>query len=1358
MKKFLSLIFSVVLINSSFSQGDEPCTATPLTPGATCSFTTYSLAGMTPSAGPPAPGCASFGPSPDAWFSIVVPASGIVILDGNNTGTITDGGMAAYSGANCNALTLISCNDDGSANGLMPYLNLTGLTAGSTIYVRIWDYSDGTGTFALCAQAGAAPPPPPPPGQGESCSMPNSFCSQPITYPAGTGGTVTAPVGPDYDCLGSQPNPAWFNMQVATSGDFTFGISAGSDIDFIIWGPFASPTGACLAGLTAGNVVDCSFSGTANEVATIPNATAGEYFIIMITNYSGVAQNIDFTQSGGVGAANCNILCNITGLTGTPGTCQLASNTYDVTGTITTTSPPTSGTLTISSSCGGPPVVLNPPFSTSMNYTLTGVPTTTGACTITAAYSADVSCTRTVTVNSPAPCGSCTMTASNTGPYCQGATISLTTTPVAGATYAWNGPNGFTATGQSVTIPNAIASMSGTYSVTATAGPAVCLTTTSVSVTATPIVTANSETICSGSSATITANGAATYSWAPATGLSATTGSVVTANPTATTTYTITGTTSSCVGLGNSTITVNPTPTVTVNSPTVCAGENAFLSASGATTYAWSPATNLSSTTGANVTSNSTVTIVYTVTGIDQGCSATATSTVTVNQTQNLIINTAAYCQGGSATLTASGATTYVWSPATGLSSTTGASVTANPTVTTIYSVVGTSAGCNATGSTTVTVNPNPIIDAGVNDTVCLGFSTAITATGGFSYLWSADPSLNSTTIASPTASPTVTTTYTVTGTDVNGCVGTDNVTILVPPTFTLTPTAINATCFASCNGAASVSATPSTGGFANYTYTWDNGSTAQIINGLCAGIYTVVVRDFASCVQSTSVTITEPTILSIAEASNTPVNCNGGTDGTASVNVSGGTAPYNYFWQPIGTTTASNNNLAAGTYSISAVDVNGCNSNTTITITEPQAISINPVTGNTICIGQNTNLTVSASGGTGAYTFAWTDGTNTLSGSTVNVSPTSTTSYTVSAIDANNCNAINTQSVTVIVNPPLTMNFISSYAICEGGFENVDVSGFGGSGTHTFSWNPMTGVTLLNASGSSAKLNPTSTTNYTVSINDNCGTPTADTNFVLTVNPKPVLSITPAVTSGCQPLEVNFTGTSSNIPVQCYWDFGGNGNSYNCNPTRVFSDDGNFLITYNVTDLNGCTNFVNSNVIVFPVPNAVFSASPQPTTIIDPELTFTNITDANIVSQTWFFNDSLGTNSILPTPSYIYPAPGEYLVTLAVETDKGCVDTSTQSVFIDDYFVVYVPNSFSPDNDGYNDTFTAYGTGITSFKMGIYDRWGGKIIETDDIEKGWDGKKSNSKVEKGIYIYRIEVINFLGEKKLYSGHVTVVR
>lgn len=1527
--------------------------AIPITPGATCTATSATVLNATQSVA----GCAGTA-NDDVWFSFV--ATGVTQQIGVNAPTGFDPVVQLYSGG-CGALTSLSCNDASFGNGANGTGNFNGLTAGQTYYYRVYDFFGGmpaNPTFSTCVTI------PPPPGAGQACNIPNSFCSETIIYPAGTGGTVTAPAGPAYGCLGSQPNPAWFNMQVAQNGPMDFNIFANSDIDFIIWGPFTTPTGACLAGLTAANIVDCSFSGTNNEFAQIPNAIVGQYYIVMITNYSGATQNITFSQplagNPGVGLGNCDILCNISALTATPGACQLGSNTYNVTGTITTVEPPTSGILTISSSCGGTPFVVNQPFATSMTYTITGAPSNGAACTITAAYSADGSCTRTATLTAPAACGTCTLTASNTGPYCEGATISLTTTAVAGATYAWSGPNGFTATGQSVTIPASTIAMAGTYSVTATAGPAVCLSTTSVTVNAIPTITVNSPTICFGGTATLTAAGGTTYSWntgsttnplsvspagttsytvtgtssgcfstavstvtvaaaivptinspticvgqsailtatggttyswdtgatdnplsvSPATTTSytvtantggcigtavaivtvnplpvvtvnspticvgqtaalttagattylwdngsssnplsvspATTSSytvtgdllgctssataIVTVNPlpvitvnspticagqsatltaagattylwnsgsttnpetvtpATTASYTVTGDLLGCISSATSTVTVVPNPVITVNSPTICSGENGFLTASGATILTWSPATNLSSTTGANVTSNSTNTIIYTVTGIEQGCTSTATATLTVNPTPVLSVNSATYCEGGSATLTVTGATNYVWSPATGLNSTTNGIVTANPTVTTIYSISGAIGSCNATATATVTVNQNPTVYAGVNDTICLGSSTAITATGGFSYVWNADASLSSTNIASPTATPTTTTTYSVTGTDINGCLGTDNVTILVPPTFTLTPTAIPATCFATCNGAAAVNASPITGTFATYSYAWSTGSTAQIINGLCAGTYNVVVRDLASCIQNTSVTITQPAILSIAESSNTPVICNGGNNGTASVTVSGGTAPYNYFWQTIGTASASNNNLTAGTYTVSAVDVNGCNTNTTITITAPQALSLNPVIGNTICIGQNTNLIASANGGVGAYVFSWTDGTNTFNGSTINLNPTTTTSYTVSAIDANNCIAINTQSVTVTVNPPLTMNFISSYAICEGAFQNVDVSGAGGSGTRTFTWNPMTGVTLLNASGSSAKLNPTLTTNYTVSINDNCGTPTADTNFILTINPKPILSINPAVTSGCQPLEVNFTGSSSSIPVQCTWDFGGNVNSNNCNPTRVFADDGSYLINYSVTDINGCSNSINSNVTVFPVPNAIFTASPQPTTIIDPEITFTNITNANIVSQTWFFNDSLGTNSILPTPSYIYPAAGEYFVTLVVETDKGCLDTVTQPIVIDDYYVVYVPNAFSPDNDGYNDNFTAYGTGITEFKMGIYDRWGGKIIETDDLYKGWDGKKSGEKVEKGVYIYRMEIVNFLGEKKLLSGHVTVVR
>jgi len=134
---------------------DECATAIPLTVGTSCSFAPYTNAGATSSVGPPAPGCASFSGG-DVWFSAVVPATGRLIID-SNTGSLTDGGMAIYSG-NCGALTLIECDDDDSANGLMPFIDRSGLTPGSTVYIRFWEFgNDNNGTFSICAHAPAPP-------------------------------------------------------------------------------------------------------------------------------------------------------------------------------------------------------------------------------------------------------------------------------------------------------------------------------------------------------------------------------------------------------------------------------------------------------------------------------------------------------------------------------------------------------------------------------------------------------------------------------------------------------------------------------------------------------------------------------------------------------------------------------------------------------------------------------------------------------------------------------------------------------------------------------------------------------------------------------------------------------------------------------------------------------------------------------------------------------------------------------------------------------------------------------------------------------------------------------------------------
>ncbi|MBL7951693.1 MAG: CUB domain-containing protein [Flavobacteriales bacterium] len=147
---------------------DDPCGAIPLTVGTSCSFSSRTTAAASATPGVPAPGCASYNGA-DVWFTAVVPANGQLFFD-TNVGVVTDGGMALYSATSCSGtFTLIECDDDDSANGLMPSIIRTGLAPGSTVYIRFWEYGgDNNGTFTICAYS----PPPPPPACGTTVTDP----------------------------------------------------------------------------------------------------------------------------------------------------------------------------------------------------------------------------------------------------------------------------------------------------------------------------------------------------------------------------------------------------------------------------------------------------------------------------------------------------------------------------------------------------------------------------------------------------------------------------------------------------------------------------------------------------------------------------------------------------------------------------------------------------------------------------------------------------------------------------------------------------------------------------------------------------------------------------------------------------------------------------------------------------------------------------------------------------------------------------------------------------------------------------------------------------------------------------------
>ena len=424
---------------------------------------------------------------------------------------------------------------------------------------------------------------------------------------------------------------------------------------------------------------------------------------------------------------------------------------------------------------------------------------------------------------------------------------------------------------------------------------------------------AGNTAVCTGQSSTLTASGATTYSW----NTSAATNSIV-VTPTATSNYSVIGTAGTCTSQSVYTVNVNPLPNVTVNNPTICLGQSATLTASGATTYSWSNAASSASISVAPTTNTT-----YVVVGTNSNaCVNSATATVSVNANPTVsVAGASTVCSGGSVALTASGANTYSWNTAA-----TTASISVTPTANISYTVVGTNtAGCSSSAVKSLTVNASPTVSVAGASTVCSGGSVALTASGANTYSWN-----TAATTASISVTPTANISYTVVGTNTAGC----SSSAVKSLTVNASPTVSVAGASTVCSGG-SVALTASG---AN-TYSWNTTAT------------------------------------------------------TASISV---TPTANISYTVVGTNTAG--------CSSSAVKSLTVNANPTVSIVSSASL---------ICVGQSASLTPS-----GASTY-------TITGGSLVISPTVTTSYTVNGTAANGCQGSST--ITQNVSPCTGINTITS-------------------------------------------------------------------------------------------------------------------------------------------------------------------------------------------------------------------------------------------------------------------------------------------------------------------------------------------
>jgi gliding motility-associated-like protein len=936
-------------------------------------------------------------------------------------------------------------------------------------------------------------------------------------------------------------------------------------------------TNSLATGLTAGNycvTVTDAHSCTATACITITQPTLLTATISSSTNVSCFGgSNGTATVTGAGGTPAYSYLWSTTAITAT--VTGLSSGTYTVTitdshGCTASASiiitQPTLLTTAISSStnvsCFGgnngsatvTPTGGTAPYSyiwsnSAITQTITNLIAGTYIVTVTD----NLGCTSSSSVIITEPSRLIASISASTNISCNGGNNGSATVTASGGTPAYSYLWSNAAT--TATINNLT---DGTYTVTVTDSHG-CTATASVTLTQPTILNAaigmSTNVSCfggnDGTSFVIAAGGTPPYTYLWSNGVSTAGNSNLTAG-----TYTVTITDSHGCTATASVIITQPTlltSSITSTTNVSCFGGNngsATVTANGGTipyTYIWSSGGTLSTETGL-------IAGTYTVTVTDHlGC--TTTSTITITQptllTSSISSSTNVSCFGGnngSATVTPVGGTipySYLWSNSA-------ITATINNLVAGTYTVTVTdNQGCTTTSSVVITQPTllTAVVSLSTNVS-CFGGSNGtatVTAGGGtvpYSYLWSSG---GTGTIESNLPAGT----YTVTVTDALSCTATASVIITQPTLLTATISgSINVSCFSGNNGSATVVAA---GGTSPYSYLWSSGGTNPTENGLTAGVYTVTITDSHGCTATASVTITQPALLTTAISSSTNVSCFGGSNGSATVTPTGGTAPYSYLWSN-SAITQTINNLVAGTYTVTVTDNHGCTSSVSVTITEPTLLTSSITSSNNVSCngGNNGSATVTAVGGTPAYTYLWSNAAITA---TINNLTAGT--YTVTVTDNHGC----TSTSSVIITQPTQLNAaigMSTNVSCFGGNDGTSfVIAAGGTPPYTYLWS--------NGAITAGNSNLTAGT-YTVTITDSHGC-TATASVIITQPTLLTSSITSTTNVSCfggNNGSATVTANGGTLPYTYIWSSGGT------LATETGLVAGNYTVT--VTDHLGCT------------------------------------------------------------------------------------------------------------------------------------------------------------------------------------------
>lgn len=832
------------------------------------------------------------------------------------------------------------------------------------------------------------------------------------------------------------------------------------------------------------------------------------------------------------------------------------------------------------------------------------------------------------------------------------------------ATYSWSPSSGLSSTSGSTVYASPTSDT--TYHVSGTDAIG-CSSNGSVDVTVDPLpsvkVTATDTSICEGEIIQLSGTGATNYVWTDDNGNVAGSGQNITVQPLSNTTYYGSGTNANgCPATDSVNITVTPKPDVThnISSSSICTNDSVTITVSGASTWKWFKAGINTGFTGDSLTVSPASSVTYSVIGIGAtGCTDTVFIPVTVTPKPTLQVSAASssICEGDTTTLNISGASNYSWSPATGLSQTSGSNVKAFPQATQNYTVSGTDTnGCQADTTITVNVDPVPQLSIMASDTIiCKGLTTQLTATGASNYTWSPANSLNTGIGDTVMATPMANTTYKVTGVNSFGCDATATIDIQAFQGSQLTATPSSAsicmgdTTQITVDGAA--------------TYSWSNTAGIVQISGNTAllaptanSTYQVTGVDSAGCIHTVNIPVEVKALPTVNAYSDLTSLC---TNDSVRLWSTGADV---YQWYKNGIPYSQQQQFYdqpqnSATYTVTGTDTNGCSNTATVNTNVNPAPTLTVVAADSsVCSGSSTTITAS-----GAANYSWSPASslNTSSGSSVVASPSADTKYYITATSPEGCEI--TDSITVMVDPQPKVNLsVSQNNICFG--DSVVLTA---SGASTYDWNH------IQTNISSSKVSPDSTFTYTVTgtTAEGCSDQASQT---VVVHPAPKVDfVTDSILCAGSPFNINNNLVNAST---FSWDMGDGSVSAAANPTHTYSAAGNYDITLEAATSHGCTDSLKKTVQVIGQPSAGFALSTD-SGCTPLQVQYNNMSSGNYVNYHWDMGNGMVSNSSSPSQNTYQAgqhADTSYVITLSlsnkcgtsIQKDTVLVKTSPEASF----------------------------------------------------------------------------------------------